>query len=245
MRPKLFTLIFLLVIASLNLIAPVRINSATQPTPCIAGRTAPPFGFWTWPANSHVKIYLRASDFSESDAAAVKLASENWDVTAGENGSNVRFSFHGLTRETKTAKGDMTIIRGEVYDKKSRHLALIEANSLTTDQLIDYALVIIDFRVKNPEVLTSVMSHELGHSLGLLDCPQCEQKSTTMALLKTGTEPNGIKGPTACDKVKVLAAYQEQALQVKRAPKTLTLNESVLDSGEEPEADETPIVQRP
>ena len=28
-------------------------------TPCLVGRTAPPVGFWTWPANTHVNIYLR------------------------------------------------------------------------------------------------------------------------------------------------------------------------------------------
>ena len=71
----------------------------------------------------------------------------------------------------------MTIIRGAVYDKKSRHLAMLEAHSLRNNQLIDYALVIVDFSVNRPEVLTNVVAHELGHSLGLLDCYQCNRKS--------------------------------------------------------------------
>ena len=135
----------------------------------------------------------------------------------------------------------MTIIRGDVYNKKIRHLALLEAHSLRSNQLIDYALVIVDLRVRNPEVLTNVMAHELGHSLGLLDCYECSHKSTAMSLLRTGTEPNGIEGPAACDKLAVLAAYRELALHVGPAP----IAQPATDEGEEPKADDTPIVRRP
>jgi hypothetical protein len=245
MKPKCFAFTFLLIMASLYLNSPQALISATKPSQCVVGRTAAPFGFWTWPANSHVKIYLRESQFSESEAAAVKVAAQNWDVTARENGSNVHFSFLGFTRESKTAQGDLTLIRGDVYDKKMKHLALLQAHSLRSNQLIDSALIIVDFRVKNPDVLTNVMAHELGHSLGLLDCPQCNQKSTAMGLLKTGTEPNGINGPTACDTVAVLAAYQDLKLHVRPAPTILTFNKPVVDPGEDPEADDTPIVRRP
>src|SRR5882672_12299792 len=142
--------------------APRALSSETMPAPCVAGRTAAPFGFWTWPSNSHVNVYLRQPDFSEAEAGAVKVAIENWDATALENGSNVRFSFQGLTRETKTAQADMTIVRGAIYDKKVRHLAMLEAHSLKDNQLIDYALVIVDISVNRAEVLTNVIAHELG-----------------------------------------------------------------------------------
>jgi len=48
------------------------------------------------------------------------------------------------------------------------------------------------------------MAHELGHSLGLMDCYECSRKSTAMGLLKAANEPNGIEGPTPCDKVPCL-----------------------------------------
>src|SRR5882672_5516457 len=88
--------------------APRALSSETVPAPCVAGRTAAPFGFWTWPSNSHVNVYLRQPDFSEADLSAVKVAVENWDVAARESGSRVRFIFRGLTRETRVAAGDMT-----------------------------------------------------------------------------------------------------------------------------------------
>lgn len=184
-------------------------SAEIAPEPCVVGRTAAPVGFWTWPAKSRVNVYLREPDFSEAEVAAVKVAVENWDATALENGSNVRFSFQGLTRETKTAQADMTIVRGAIYDKKVRHLAMLEAHSLKDNQLIDYALVIVDISVNRAEVLTNVIAHELGHSLGLLDCYKCNRKSTAMGLLKTASESNGIDGPTTCDQSAVRMAYHE------------------------------------
>jgi hypothetical protein len=222
MRLKLFVASLMLTTATTSLNYPKTIISRVEPSPCVVGRTAAAFGFWTWPANSHVNIYLREPDFSVDYVSAVKLAVENWDAAAVENGSNVHFTFRGLTRETTSADGDLTIIRGDVYNSKIKHLAVLQAHSLKSNQLIDYAVVIVDSRVKNPEVLTNIMVHELGHSLGLLDCNSCSRKGTAMSLLKTGNESNGIEGPTPCDKMAVLGAYRDLALRVRAAPTVLT-----------------------
>jgi hypothetical protein len=245
MRSRIFAFILLSIVATPGLDVPGAANSDPALGRCIVGRSAAPIGFWTWPANSHVNIYLREPDFSASYVAAVGLAVQNWDAAGAENGSNVHFTFHGLTRETRTTHGDMTITRGDVYDKKIKHLALLEAHSLRSDQLIDYALVVVDFRVTNPAVLTNVMAHELGHSLGLLDCYGCQSKTTAMGLMKTANEANGIDGPTACDKIEVQAAYRELARHVRPAPAALTLNKPPSDPGEEPEADDAPIIKPP
>jgi hypothetical protein len=137
------------------------------------------------------------------------------------------------------------VTRGNVYDKKTKHLAHLEAHSLHSNQLIDYALVVVDFRVKNLGVLTNVMAHEIGHSLGLLDCYECSSKTTAMGLLRTAGETNGIEGPTPCDKSAVLAAYAALALQVGPAPKVLRINPVLSDEGEEPEPDDIPFVRPP
>ena len=212
MRIRLFAISVVLIVAALYIDHSKTVMAQTI-APCIVGHTSPSTGFWTWPANSVVNVYLRDPDFSQDYVAAVRIAVENWDAVAVENGSNVHFNFHGLTVATRTGEGDLTITRGETYDRK-RHLAFLQAHSLQSNQLIDYALVIVDVRVKNPEVLTNIMAHELGHSLGLMDCYGCSRKTTAMSLLKTGTEPNGIEGPTACDKSAVLAAYRELGLRV-------------------------------
>lgn len=219
------------------------VHTRAVSTPCVAGRNAARVGFWTWPAKSEVKVYLRDPDFSADYSAAVAAALTNWDAVAAENGSNVHFSFRGLTTETKTARGEVTIIRGEVFTKKEKHLALLKAHSLSNDQLIDYAIVIVDFRVSNPNVLTNVMAHEIGHSLGLMDCYECSSGTTAMGLMKTATEPNGIEGPTPCDILAVRTAYRELATRTKQMT-ARTINKAA-DDGEEPEADDTPVVKLP
>jgi hypothetical protein len=237
-----------LIIASLcssHSLAVTTKTSATVASPCVVGHTAPSSGFWMWPANSQVKIYLRAPDFSERDVTAVRVAVHNWDESAMENGSNVRFSVAGLTLETKIAAGAMTLVRGDVFDKQRRHLALLQAHSLKVDQLIDYAVLIVDFKLTNPEVLTNVMAHEIGHSLGLLDCVKCSSRSTAMGLMKGNGESNGIEGPTACDKAGVSAAYRELLARVGPSPATSALNQLVVDEGEEPEEDDTAVVKKP
>jgi len=105
------------------------------------------------------------------------------------------------------AQDEVTIIRSVVSDKNSRQRAILEAHSRQRDQFIDYALILVDPSVKNPATLTNVIAHELGHSLGLMDCYKCEGQSTAMVLLKRGDESNGIEGPTSCDTTKVSAAY--------------------------------------
>ena len=225
--------------------APRVFSSDTAPAPCVIGRTAAPFGFWTWPANSRVSVYLREPDFSAADVAAVKVSVRNWDESARVNGSNVHFIVRGLTHETRTASGDLTLVRGNVYNQKLRHLALLEAHSLKIDRMIDYAVVVVDFKVINPEVLTNVVAHEIGHTLGLLDCYQCNSKSTAMGLMKGADDSNGIEGPTACDKQAVGSAYRELLARGARAASAISLNRRVVDEGEDPEEDDTPIVDRP
>ena len=240
MRTRPFLIPVVLIVAALYLNAKTVVAQIIAP--CIVGHTSPSTGFWTWPADSLVNIYLRDPDFSQDYVEAVRIAVQNWDAAAAESGSNVHFIFHGLTLETKTGQGDLTITRGETYDKK-RHLAFLQAHSLLSNRLIDYALVIVDARVKNPEVLTNIMAHELGHSLGLMDCYECSRKTTAMSLLKTGTEPNGIEGPTACDKFAVLAAYRELALHVTAT--AATFHKPSVTEGELPEAIVRPVVKSP
>jgi hypothetical protein len=243
MKLKLLVFLLLMAFAFANTLPKTNANEARNaPARCVVGRTAPAAGFWTWPANSQVNVYLRQPDFSAADVPAVEVAVQNWDASAVENGSNVHFTVRGLTRETKTGAGEMTLVRGDIYNKKQRHLALLEAHSVRQDQLIDFALVIVDSKVKSTEVLTNVMAHEIGHSLGLLDCVRCSDGSTAMGMMKGANESNGIEGPTACDKAGVSEAYRQLLVRVRRAPKS-SLASQAVDEGEEPEEDDTPVVE--
>jgi len=240
MKPLLLSLILTTAIYPAQSQQP---QSKTIPTQCTVGRTQPAIGFWTWPAGTEVNVYLREPDFSSEYAQAVDRAIHTWNATTTENGSQVRFVLRGLTQTPRTGLGDMTLVRGDVFTKKRKHLALLEAHSLHHNQLIDYALVIVDQRVNNPAVLTNVMAHELGHSLGLMDCYRCAGQTTAMGLMKSANEANGIDGPTACDTLAVQLAYRELSARIKTEA-SMTRTEKP-DEGEEPEADDTPVIKPP
>ena len=65
--------------------------------PCVVGARAPAIGFWTWAANAHVKVYVRASDFTAEEVPFLLTPLQNWDAAYEASGSGVRFEYQGAT----------------------------------------------------------------------------------------------------------------------------------------------------
>lgn len=240
----LLTLSLIIIIGSVahSTAQPARIEGT-----CKAGETAPSIGSWTWPATSLVEVYVRLQDFAVEEVPAMLTAMQNWDASASENGLGVRFEYKGTVAETKSCGNCLTILRGKIADK--RHGAELQAFSKRNDQIIDYAWIVIDPSYRKSETLTSIVAHELGHSLGLLDCYGCKRGSSAMNRLnitlrlfqiQVADWPNGINGPTSCDMAQVKEAYKELRNGVRPAPTIKSLR--TADEGEEPEEDDTPIV---
>ena len=215
---------------------------------CKVGETAPAIGSWTWSANARVDVYVRTPDFAEDEMPLILTALHTWDASADENGSGVRFEYRGTVTEARTCANCLTITRGATADK--RHGAELQAFSQQRNQIIDYARIVINPSYKKSKSLTSIVAHELGHSLGLLDCYTCERGSTamnrfniTVSLLqfKIADWSNGITGPTGCDAAQVREAYRELKTFVRPSPTVASLE--AVDEGEEPEVDETPVVE--
>lgn len=222
-------------------------QSAQSEGTCKAGRTAPSTGSWAWSPDSLVEVYVRLPDFGADELPAILIAVQNWDASAGENGSGVRFQYKGTVEEAKTCGNCLTILRDKIADR--RHSAELQAVGKRNDQLIDYAWIVIDPSHRKPATLTAVVAHELGHSLGLLDCFGCNRGSTAMSSfntifklfqLKLADLSNGITGPTSCDAAQVKEAYSELRKGARPAPSGISLKPA--DEGEEPEEDDTPIV---
>jgi hypothetical protein len=211
--------------------------------PCAVGVRAPAIGFWTWAANAHVKVYLRASDFKAEEVPFLLTPLQNWDGAYEASGSGVRFEYQGATPEPMLCDNCLTIMRGKVFDRARRHATELRAYSARRDQVITYASIVIDPTLTNLEAITNAIAHELGHNFGLLDCYTCKQKSTVMNQLKTMNVPNGMEGPTACDLAQVKEAYKELKAHPRPSPVALVLP---VDEGEEPVDDDTPVVtQKP
>jgi hypothetical protein len=236
-------IVLYLVVAS---VAYVPAQSKVTTGTCKVQKTAPPTGSWTWAENAHVQVYVRTPDFSAQDVPDIKTALQNWDASAGENGSGVRFEYQGDTREAMTCENCLTITRGETADK--RHGAELQGFSKMRDQIINYAWIVIDRKRGKSKSLASIITHELGHSLGLLDCFSCQRNSTVMNQfhlvqvfgINIINLSNEIAKPSVCDIAQVKESYKELRISVRPSP-TIASSEPV-DEGEEPEEDDTPVV---
>jgi hypothetical protein len=208
------------------------------PVPCRIGEQAPPIGFWTWPQNSHVKTYIRSGDFSPQQIPYLLSALRNWNDVSDATTSGVKFEYVGETAQTLDCVNCVTIIRGQVFDGKRRHLTELHAYSAGHNQLITYGVIVVDPRLTDLKSLTEAIAHELGHNLGLLDCYQCKKKSTLMGKFKEINVANNMAQPSACDIAQVKQAYAELKVRVRPSPK-FGLSE---DEGEEPVDDDTPVI---
>jgi hypothetical protein len=231
------SLILLWLVAGLG-VRDANTQTATVVAPCRIGQQAPAIGFWTWAANAHVKVYVVSTDFKTQEIPYLLRALQNWNEASDLTGSGVKFEYEGDTRQQLSCENCLTVMRGPVFDKSKRHATELRAFSARRDQIISYASIIIDPGLTNPKALLDAVAHELGHNLGLLDCYTCKKKSTLMNQFKAMNVPNDMAVPTACDIAQVREAYKELKVRVRSSPP----NRNLIDEGEEPVDDDTPIV---
>jgi hypothetical protein len=210
-------------------------------TSCKVGTQAPAFGFWTWAPKTAVKVYILSADFEASELPHLLVPLKNWNAVSEATGSGVMFEYMGPTSAPLYCDACLTIMRGPVFDKTTRHATELRTYSAHRDQIMTWAQIVIDPVLTNPKALTNAIAHELGHNFGLLDCYSCKKSSTVMNQFKTINVPNDMEGPTACDIAQVKAAYKELLVRVRPSPQFKIV---VVDEGEEPVDDDTPVVIR-
>jgi len=213
-------------------------QSATVPATCRVGQQAPAIGFWTWAANSRVKVYIRSADFTAAQFPHLLSAVQSWNSVLEQTGSGVKLEYQGNAAAELSCDGCLTIIRGRVFDQTRRHVTELKAYSAQRNQIISYAIIIVDPVLTDPRALEDALTHEFGHNLGLLDCYTCKSKSTVMNQFKVINKPKEIGGPTPCDIAQVKEAYKELRVRVRPSPP----NRNLIDEGEEPVDDDTPII---
>lgn len=214
-------------------------TSVTAQSACKVGVEAPPVGFWTWAPESEIQVYVLESDFEDKELRSLLMALKAWNAVSDSAGSKVKFKFRGTTANPLYCENCLTLRRGPVFDKSKRHLTELRAYSSARNRIMTWANIVIDPLLTNPKSLTNALAHELGHSLGLLDCYSCRDRSTVMIQFKTVNASNEMNGPSVCDLAQVKAVYQSVALELRRTrpPKPI-----VIDEGEEPVEDDTPVV---
>lgn len=122
-------------------------------------------------------LTVSAEGFSITEQAIIKQALESWNVGA------VRFAYQ--------AEG------GQVKIKRQSLKVMALSVMTTVDDRLVSADVLIDPHVTDLKALQSTVAHELGHTLGLPDCSNCD--SIMKGKSKGRNKTNGHLAPTEVD----------------------------------------------
>lgn len=231
MRDVLYVLILIVSLGSQGF--------ARDAAPCGVGKRGPDKGFWTWAIGSRLKVYVRENDFRSDQISHLVKPLREWEAVSKITGAGVTLSYEGTTSKILECSNCVTIMRHSVFNQKTRHGGELKAFGVEATQIIKYAAILIDPGVTDPETLSNVVAHELGHTFGLLDCYNCPAGSTVMNRMKGMNVSNGMVGPTSCDVAAVKRAYEKLHARADGDSKVVALPD---DKGEEPIEDDTPVV---
>jgi len=189
--------------------APTMIHTRKQDEVCTTNRNAPPTGPYHWPADTEVKVYFARDMFTPEQRAALLKAVKTWTRVEQEAGSGVSFIDAGVTDGPMSCQGCLTVKRREVQADNKRYYALFNPMKRDDGRLLFSAWIDLDFRIVDPKALEGFMAHELGHGLGLWDCPRCKKKQSIMNSFPGINQHNGLIAPSSCDLATMKIVYQE------------------------------------
>lgn len=219
MRPFLFTLF---VTACLSLLLGARPTITTvaaegktvwattdvsvrteMPKQCKPGKTSTEALGWRWRPNTRVHIYFLKDNFSVAETEAFSRAINNWNGALREMDSRIVFIGGGELTSVSENDASVTVMRG--VPKGKDRIGQLRFYSMSNGVM--RATMTISPMVTDLSALTSLMAHELGHSLGLADCYECRRGTTTMSAFKDENKGNDVFEPSECDKYVVALGY--------------------------------------
>jgi predicted Zn-dependent protease len=177
-----------------------------MPKQCKPGKTSTQTIGWRWKPNTHVKIYYLKSDFTSAEREAFSRAVNNWNKALYEMDSRVSFTIKGERESVSEDDASITVLRG--IPKGKHRLGHLRFYSMSNGVM--RATMMISPVVTDLNALTSLMAHEMGHSLGLADCYECQRGTTAMAAFKDKNKGNDVYEPSECDKYVVVAGYRNE-----------------------------------
>ena len=181
-------------------------GSATMPKQCRRGKTSAEALGWRWKPGTQVKVYYLKDNFSAAETEALSRAVNNWNKALQEIGSPMAFVISGEREGVATKDASITVLRGIPRVK----IRVGEARFYALSNGVIRLTVTINPVVTDLSALTSLLTHELGHSLGLADCYKCQRGTTAMAAFKSNNQGNDVYEPSACDKYVVATGYANE-----------------------------------
>ncbi|HKR60927.1 MAG TPA: hypothetical protein VJS64_14500, partial [Pyrinomonadaceae bacterium] len=180
-----------------------------KPEVCTTNRNAPPVGGYHWPANSEVKVYFTSGMFTSAQSVVMLEAMKTWTEVGQNTGSGVKFIYAGETERRMNCRGCLTVSRRQVYKQDKHHYAFFNPMQQEGRGLLVSAWIDLDVGIKEPKALQGFMAHELGHGLGLWDCPSCKNKRSLMSSFPGLNKNNGLIAPSTCDVATMKGVYDE------------------------------------
>lgn len=176
---------------------------ATLPKQCKPGKTSTESLGWRWKPDTRVRIYYLKNNFSVEETEAFSRAVNNWNKALREIDSRVVFSIEGERESVSEDNASITVLRG--VPKGKDRVGQLRIFSMSNGVM--RATMILSPTVTDLNALTSLMIHEIGHSLGLADCYECKRGTTAMSAFKGSNKGNDVYEPSECDKYIVAAGF--------------------------------------
>jgi hypothetical protein len=186
--------------------------SGAMPKQCQPGKTSTEALGWRFRSGTLVHVYYLKGNFTAKEAAALSRAVNNWNDALKEINSGILFRLSGES-ETLTKDGtSIVVVRGAPRGKE--RVGEIRLHSMQNGRA--HLLVVVSPKVTEANALTSLMTHELGHTMGLADCYECRTGTTAMAAFRD-YKGNDVYEPSECDKYVVANGYAGRNLMQARA----------------------------
>lgn len=202
-RPRsLFPTLFLVMCSA--------VSAHPKAEPCTLNHTAPPASSWHWAPDTEVKVYFVQNMFTAAQQESLLEVMGVWNTVARETGTGVKFTYAGEADKLKGCEGCLTITRGEIHKYDRHHYAFFYPAKLSPTGLLVSAWICFDFKTTEPQAIKGYMAHELGHGMGLWDCPSCEKHKTIMSSFPGINRDNGLLAPSVCDQQVVKQVFDEQ-----------------------------------
>jgi hypothetical protein len=188
-------------------------NTLVMPKQCRPGKTSPEAMGWRWRQGALVRVYYLKGDFGLREAEAFSRAVANWNDALKEINSQIVFLDSGESESVVHNGSSITVVRG-ITSRKER-VGEIKLHSRSQGAV--HLLLTISPAVTDLGALESLMTHELGHTLGLADCYECQRGTTAMAAFRGKNKGNDVFEPSVCDKYAVAAGYAGPVVEQARA----------------------------
>lgn len=179
---------------------------------CRPGKTSAKAQGWRLKLDSVVRVYYRRGDFSASEAMALWRAIDNWNEALRDLVSGPFFLIGGESNGVVVEGTSITVTRGRPKGKE--RVGEIKLHSVSNGRV--HLVVIVSPEITTADALTSLMTHELGHTLGLADCYECRTGTTAMAASR-GHKGNDVYAPSECDMNVIAATYQARRNEQARS----------------------------